>query len=258
MEVLAARLEAVVLVALRIGPTLAFAPPFTLLRLPVLIRVLLALALALAVVAGQPEASMAAIHAGSSLLSLAVGELFVGVGIALALQLAFAAILWVGRAVDIQAGFGLAMVADPTTQAQMPLAGTVFAYAAALVFFTMGGPYDLLALWHASLELLPVGHGIQAGNMDALMSLMSSSFAIALGMFGLVMLVLFLLDITIAFMSRTLPQMNMLLLGFQVKAIAMLIAMPLALSLSATIALRLIHLAIERAPTLLTGPGGLG
>ena len=36
---------AVLLVTLRLGPSLAFAPPFTLLRVPVIVRVLLAIGL---------------------------------------------------------------------------------------------------------------------------------------------------------------------------------------------------------------------
>jgi flagellar biosynthetic protein FliR len=52
-------------------------------------------------------------------------------------------------------------------------------------------------------------------------------------------------------MSRTLPQMNMLLLGFQVKAIAMLLLLPIALAVSTGIALRLLRLAIESAPKLM-------
>ena len=74
-------------------------------------------------------------------------------------------------------------------------------------------------------------------------------------LFALVMLVLFLLDLAIAFMSRTLPQMNMLLLGFQVKSIAMLATLPVALALSTGLALRLLRLAVERALGLL-GAGG--
>ncbi|HTN14536.1 MAG TPA: flagellar biosynthetic protein FliR [Sphingomonadaceae bacterium] len=255
MEELAFRIEAVLLVSLRIVPTLAFAPPFTLLRLPVPIRLLLALALAMALVAGNPEAALGALRQGQSLLSLASGELLVGVAISLALQIAFSAIQWAGGAADIQAGFGLATIADPTTQAQMPLAGTVFSYAAALIFFTSGGPYDLLALWSASLEALPVGHGVRSGDMAALGALLGSAFAIAMGLFALVMLVLFLLDLAIAFMSRTLPQMNMLLLGFQVKSLAMLVALPVALALSTSLSLRLLRLALESAPRLLWAGG---
>lgn len=255
MEELVLRLEAVVLVSLRIGPTLAFAPPFTLLRLPVPIRVLLALALALALVAGNEAAALGALREGGPLISLATGELIVGVATALALQLAFGAIQWAGNVVDTQAGFGLATIADPTSQAQMPLAGSVFSYTAALAFFASGGVYDLLALWTASLDALPVGHGVRTGDMAALGAMLGTTFSLSVGLFGLIMLVLFLLDLAIAFMSRTLPQMNMLVVGFQVKSIAMLVVLPIALALSTGLALRLVRLAIESAPRLL-GAGG--
>lgn len=251
MEDLTLRLQAVMLVSLRIAPTLGFAPPFTLLRIPAPVRVLLALMLAMALVAGHPRAALDALEEGRSLLSLATGELVIGAATAMALQLAFGAIQWAGNVVDTQVGFGLATIADPTSQVQMPLAGTTFAYATALIFFAMGGPQDLLAMWSASLDALPVGHGVRRGEMAALGVLLGSSFGLALGLFGLVMLVLFLLDGVIAFMSRTLPQMNMLLLGFQVKAIAMLAALPVALALSVGLALRLLRLALESAPSLL-------
>lgn len=251
MEELVLRLQAVMLVSLRIAPVLGFAPPFTLLRIPPQVRVLLAIALAMALVSGNEAAAMGASREGRSLLSLAFGELIVGGAIALALQIAFAAILWAGNTVDTQAGFGLATIADPTSSVPLPLAGTVFAYATALIFFATGASYDLLALWLASLEALPVGHSVRSGNMAGLSLLIGSAFTLALGLFGLVMLVLFLLDLAIAFMSRTLPQMNMLLLGFQVKAIAMLALLPMALALSTGLALRLIRLALEQAPGLL-------
>lgn len=244
------------LTTLRIAPAFAFGGPFALLRVPVAIRILLALSLAMWLVAGRPDATTAVVMAGHPLPGLAAGELFVGLAIALSLQLAFAAILWAGRAIDIQAGFGLAMIADPTTQAQMPLAGTVFAYAAAIIFFTMGGAHDLLALWVATLDFMPMGHGIYRGDASALFGLISALFAMGLGLVGVVMLVLFLLDLTIAFMSRTLPQMNVLLLGFQVKSMAMLVTLPIALALSAGLFLRMLRVALGSVPGLL-GQGGV-
>lgn len=256
MEDLAARLAAALLTSLRIAPALAFGGPFALLRVPPVVRVLLAMSLAMWLVAGRPDATTAVVKAGYPIPGLAAGELFIGLAVALSLQLAFAAILWAGRAIDIQAGFGLAMIADPATQAQMPLAGTVFAYAAALIFFTMGGAHDLLALWAATLDFMPMGHVIYGGSAGALFGLIASLFAMGLGLVGVVLLALFLLDLAIAFMSRTLPQMNVLLLGFQVKSMAMLVTLPVALALSAGILLRMLRLALESVPGLL-GQGGV-
>lgn len=244
---------AILCVSLRIAPALAFAPPFTLVRVPATVRVLMAFGLAVWMVGTWPGRTAALVDEAPSLMALAMGELVIGIAIALALQLAFAAVLWAGQTLDIQAGFGLAMVADPTTQAQMPLAGTILAYATAAVFFAGSGPFDLLAVWAASLDVVPMGAALRP-DLGAMAQLMGALFGIAIGLVGMVMMALFLLDVAIAFMSRTLPQMNVLLLGFQVKAIAMLLCLPIAIGASAALFLRLIRLALGDALTLVAVP----
>ncbi|WP_432200670.1 flagellar biosynthetic protein FliR [Erythrobacter sp. W53] len=239
------------LVALRIVPALAFAPPFTLLRVPPTIRVLLAIGLSFWLVAARPEQTSARV-AGESLPGLVLGELVLGISIALGLQLVFAAIMWVGRALDIQAGFGLAMLADPTTNAQIPLAGTILAYAAAMIFFATGAQYDLLALWLVSVETLPVGYGIIQPDMVAVGRYLASVFFLAIGLVGAAMLAIFLTDIVVAFLSRTLPQMNVLLLGFQAKAMVMVITLPIAMGFAGALFLRLMRMAVTE-PTKFWG-----
>lgn len=216
--------------------------------MPVTVRVLLAVGLALWLVDARPALTTDRL-AGHGLVSLFLGELMVGISIALALQLAFGAILWVGRVLDVQAGFGLAMLADPTTREEQPLAGMILAYGAAAVFFTTGAQYDLLALWVASLEALPVGYGTMQPDMGALMSYVGSLYFVAIGLVGAAMLAIFLADVVIAFLSRTLPQMNVLLLGFQVKAIVLLVTLPIALAIGAALFVRLVRLALAAPPT---------
>lgn len=231
--------------SLRIAPVLAFAPPFTLVRIPPTIRVMLGFSLAglflFADPAGIPPPSgsqaLMAIMAGS--------ELFIGCVIALTLQLAFAAMLVAGRAIDIQAGFGLAAVVDPTSGNQMPLIGTLFTYAAGAVFFSIGGASDLLSIWAHSLVLLPPGSVLPVPDLPALLGFLSAAFFIAIGLAGTVLLALFLIDLSVAFLSRTLPQMNVLLIGFQVKTLAVLAALPLAIAFSASTFFRLVRLALD-------------
>jgi flagellar biosynthetic protein FliR len=49
----------------------------------------------------------------------------------------------------------------------------------------------------------------------------------------------------IAALSRTLPQMNVLVLGFQVKSIATLVLLPVVLAWSSAAILRILRLALE-------------
>lgn len=245
MSPLVAQATATLLVSLRIAPVLAFAPPFTLLRIPATVRLLLALALAGWLVAGHPGATWRSDAWKASLPALVAGELFLGITLALALQLAFAALLTAGRVLDIQAGFGLAALVDPATRAPMPLAGTVLAYAAGALFFATGGPHDLLAIWAASIERVPLGAAGLAAEPGPVIDHCATVFLMAIGLVGVVLLVLFVLDLAIAFMSRTLPQMNVLLLGFQVKTIATLVMLPVALGLSGSLLAGLLRAAVQ-------------
>lgn len=248
MESYADIFTAALLVSLRIAPTLAFAPPFTLLRMPVSLRVLLALWLALWIVLVNPSETLQRLDA-APFLTLAISELLLGMTFAIALQLAFAALLTAGRAIDIQAGFGLAQLADPALRQQVPLVGTLFSYAAGAIFFATNGPADLLAIWSHSTETLPLG-AYATLNLPALTNYASNVFMAAFAVAGLVLLTLFLLDLAIAFMSRTLPQMNMLIIGFQLKTIALLVTLPFVFAFSGSLFLRVIRMAIEAMPRL--------
>lgn len=244
---------AILLLTLRVVPVLAFSPPFTLFRIPAIVRILMSIAMAAWIVVGTPQSTSHADFWAHGLFLTAIGELMLGIALALALQFAFAALLTVGRAIDIQAGFGLAVLVDPTTKSQMPLVGTVFAYAAAAIFFAGSGPVDLLAIWSASVEQIPLGSAAIGGDVGRLAAFISSAFVAACGLGGTIMLALFLSDLTIAFMSRTLPQMNVMLLGFQVKALATLALLPLAVAIGGTLFARLLRLALEAAPQIMLG-----
>lgn len=248
-EPIVAQAIATLLATLRIAPTLAFAQPFTLVRVPATVRVLLSIALSGWIVAAGPARAWAQAPE-HGLAVAAAGELLLGIGLALALQFAFAALLTVGRSIDIQIGFGLAALVDPSTRNALPLLGTVLVYAAAALFFLGEGPVELLALWSASFEQVPLGSAILP-DPEPLLAAISAVFLVAMGIGGAVVLALFLIDLAIAFMSRTLPQMNVLVLGFQVKTLAALMLLPAAIGLSGGLFLKLLRIALDAGPRML-------
>jgi len=244
MDEFARQLIATLLVSLRVAPAFAFAPPFTLLRIPPLVRLALGVAVALWLVSLYPDQTWRRDFPGSFVPAIA-SELFLGVTLALALQLAFAALLTAGRTIDVQAGFGLSLLIDPTTRSQVPLAGTLLSYAAGAIFFLTTGPGDLLALFAGSVQQVPLGGAGTDGRLEPLLLYAASVFTLAFGAAGLIVLTLFIVDLAIAFMSRTLPQMNVLLLGFQVKTLVVLAVLPISIALSAGLLLRILRSALE-------------
>jgi len=250
MEEFTAQIIAIFLISLRIAPTFAFAPPFTLLRIPTTIRVLLSISLATWLVLSNPEQTYQQNITYDNLPFMMLGEIIIGTTLMLTLQWMSAAVLMIGRSIDIQTGFGLALLIDPTTRSQRPLIGTIFAYAVGAVFFSLEAPLDLLAIWAESINQVPLGAPLIEANIPVLLAFISAVFLIATGLAGVILLTLFLIDLTVAFLSRTLPQMNVLLIGFQVKTLAVLATLPLAIAYSSATYIRLVRISVETIPEL--------
>lgn len=237
------------LISLRVTPMFAAAPPFTLTGVPPLFRSLLGVGLAASLAAGYhgpPVAMTSEFLVISAARELVVGSVFVA-----ALQIMFGALYVAGRTIDIQAGYGLALLIDPTTQNQTPLIGSLFAYCSAAVFFGLNGHVELLRLLQASLDAIPIGAAPPLPSVAHLAGFLTAVFATAFGVGGGAILVLFLADALIAVMSRTLPQMNVLMLGFQVKTILLLAILPAFLGASGALLTRLARQTLEAIPGLL-------
>lgn len=243
-------LTATLLLSLRISPVLAFGPPFTLMRTPPLIRVLLALGLSGVMAGALPRMPVPALEAGP-LIAAAARELLLGSIFVMAFQLAFGAIYVAGRTIDIQAGFGLAALVDPTSQARTPLVGSVYAYAAGAVFFGLDGHLDLMRIIAASIEVVPLGQAVLPQDLGPLTAFIGAVFAIAFGVAGGVILALFIADVAVALISRTAPQMNVLVLGFQVKTLLLMVALPLTLGVSGALLARLASTTLQALPALI-------
>lgn len=241
---------ATLLLSLRLAPVLTFAPPFTLVRLPPLVRVLLGLGLSSVMAAALPIGATPPAEPGP-LAAAATRELILGATFVLAFQLAFGAIYVAGRTIDVQAGFGLAAVVDPGSKVQIPLVGSLYAYAAGAVFFGLNGHLDLMRIVAASLSAVPLGQGILPQDLTPLVAFIGAVFAIAFGVAGGVILILFLADVAIALLSRTAPQMNVLVLGFQVKTLLVMLALPLTLGVSAALLARMSSTILQALPALI-------
>jgi flagellar biosynthesis protein FliR len=232
---LAVWLASSVLLSLRVSPVFVFAPPFTLTRVPRLFLWLFGMGIAMTLVAAYPDNTRVADMKPSTLMIGAARELLLGLTPVLALQLMFGMLYIVGRTIDIQAGFGLALLIDPATRGQTPITGTIFAYLAGVSFFAMNGHLELLRFFAASLDLVPLGAAQDGSGLAALTAYMLTIFLLACGVGAAPILALFVADLSIAMLSRTVPQLNALLLGMQVKALLVIIALPLAIALSGTL-----------------------
>jgi flagellar biosynthesis protein FliR len=240
-----------VLLSLRVTPVFLFAPPFNLMPVPKLFIALMGMGFAAILVGALPEIATLKSVSATILIIGGFRELFFGFIPVVILQFMFGSLYLTGRTIDIQAGYGLALLIDPTTRGQKPLVGTIFAYLAGATFFAMQGHLDLLRFFAASLEVVPLGTAHEFAPVSQITSYTFLVSLIALGIGGAVILALFLTDIAVGLLSRTVPQMHALLLGIQVKAIMLFIVMPIALGVSGALFTRLVATVFSTMPKLL-------
>lgn len=214
-----------VLVSIRVGTIFAFSPYFGGPFVPGRVRLGLALAISLAMASVHPEPVPDAGEAPA--LALAVlGEVGTGVLLGLGLSLAFYSAELAGSVVDYQLGLGFAVVADPSQPAPTPLLGRLYYFVALAVFVALAGDRAFLtALW-ASFRVLPAGRAVLTdGAVHALAARAAAALVLGVQLAAPVLAALFLTDILLGMVARTMPQLNPFFVGLPVKTGAGLVVL---------------------------------
>ncbi|NPV72528.1 MAG: flagellar type III secretion system protein FliR [Pelotomaculum sp.] len=151
-----------------------------------------------------------------------------------------------GQIIDFQIGYSMAALADPQYGTQNTLLSQ-YLYLLALVFFlVVDGHYSLIAGLVESYRLVPLNAAVFNGAAaSVLLRMFSGSFAIALQVSAPVLAVLVICDLTLGFLARTAPQLNVFLTGFPVKIAAGLLTLSFLIPLLGTVLRSLLDL-IER------------
>lgn len=205
------------LVSVRVAAATAFTSVFGPTQIPAPARVILVVALSAALI------SVVAVPAGSasfSLLSLllaVLGEVSIGLAFAFGFIAAYAATQIAGRVLDTQVGFSAAAVLNPATQTVSPLLGNLFGMLAIAVFLALDGHLLLIKALSLSLQAMPPGSQLSTASAPAILAHSSAAFVFALALAGPIMGLLALSDIALAALARSMPQLNVLVLGFAIK-----------------------------------------
>lgn len=221
---------AVFLASIRLGALFLLAPGLGSIRAPGGFRAFLVIALAaslvpLAVVVPAPATAASP----GALVSAALGELVVGGVLAFGLFAAFGAFMVAGRAIDLQIGFGIASLLDPVSRAHAPLVGTALNLAGVVVFLAADGHHLLVRGLALSFERVPAGAGLPGLDVAALASQFGVAFSFGVAMAAPVLLLILMLDLGLAVMSRTMPQWNVFFVSMPAKIVAGLSILALSL-----------------------------
>lgn len=214
----------------RITGIFSTAPIFGSRNVPVIVKAGLSFALAYILFPLVFNASVTLPDSFFGYFLLVAGELLIGLIIGFAASLVFAAVQMSGQILDMQIGFGVVNVLDPQSGQQLPLVGNFKYILALLVFLATNSHHMLLAALFSSFKLIPVtGLMIQANVAEVIVDMVGGIFVIAMKISFPVLLSILLTDVALGILARTMPQMNIFVVGIPSKIIVGLFVLSLAL-----------------------------
>lgn len=152
---------------------------------------------------------------------MVIKEFAIGIALGFTAALVLYTVQIAGAFIDFQMGFAIASVMDPQTGSQVPIIGH-FKYIMALLFLlTVDGHHLMLDGVMRSLEAIPVeslSFGIRFEDLAKFISdLFVEMFMIALQMSLPIVGALFLVDVALGILAKSVPQLNIFAVGFPVK-----------------------------------------
>jgi len=212
-----AKFLAFILILFRVGGIMIFAPVFGSTLIPGQAKVAIAMILALALVPVVPFDSAPALTIGY-LVQAAATESIIGLLLGYAASLVFIAIQLGGMQIGQQMGTEIGSVFNPFLETQSSLIGEFYFYFATLIYLGIGGHRIFLAALVDSFNTVPLGaSALTAASLDMVITLFGYLFAIAFAISAPAVLALFLVTVAMGFVARTVPQMNILIVGFPVR-----------------------------------------
>ena len=207
------------LVFTRISGIFVSAPIFSSRNIPARMRVLMAMAIALVVLPAVLQKQSVAVP--STLASYVVCvflELFLGVCVGLLLALFFAVIQVAGQMIDQKVGFGIVNVVDPQSGIQVPLLGNFLQMIFTLVFFAADFHHLFLIALIDSFSTLPLMQAVITPGLAVYMvDLFAGMFTFAFKLAMPLIMVTLLVDVSMGMLARTMPQLNVFVLGIPLK-----------------------------------------
>lgn len=163
------------------------------------------------------------------LISL-VSEMLLGLVIGCVVLLAVSAMQLAGQAIGHLAGFDVADAFDPNTDESMSILASIMGWLAVAIILTLGGHRQVIASCLDSYSAFPVGGvQLQVQWLQQLDDLMRHTLRIGVRAAAPIGTGLLMANVLTGLIARTLPQLSVLAVGFNINAFVLLALLILSL-----------------------------
>lgn len=206
----------------RVSAMVMTAPIFSATEMPMLFRGLLAMVISVVVtpVLWTTPLPMPANLAGY--LILVAGELMIGVALGMGMAILFAGLDVAGHVIGQSGGLLMAEVYDPSQGDNVVVFSRLLKMVTLATFACIGGHRILLAALLDTFAVIRPGAGSMPVSVaETLTLLISQSFHLGIRAAAPVLVALLLGNVVLALVGRTVPQLNVMIVGFGLNAMLM-------------------------------------
>ena len=199
----------------RVLGLIATAPVFNNKATPIRVRLLLGIAITVALAPALPP--MPAIAPGSGVgLAIMVQQTLIGIAMGFVMRLIFSAIDIAGDLIGLQMGLGFATFYDPQSAGQTAVVAEFFGLLATLMFLALNGHLVMLAILAQSFTQLPVSEILLMPGWHSLVRWAAALFSVGLLLAMPLIAALLITNIALGVLTRAAPQLNLFAVGFPV------------------------------------------
>ena len=202
-------------VLLRVGALIMFIPILGSSQVPGRVKIGLILFVSIAVF---PVVRATPMYDPKGLFELAVclfSEATIGLAVAYSARLLFTAVQVAGTIVDFQMGFGVVNVIDPQTETQVSITAQFQNILAILFFLALDAHHIIIEAIVESFFLInPSQINFSTFTPEIILLLFKFTFVTAVKIAAPIMATLFFISVGLGLVARTVPQMNVFIVGF--------------------------------------------
>ncbi len=225
------RFQAYLLILMRVGAMMFVAPVFGGGMVPTQTKFLFSLMLALILL---PMAQLPPDFLPLDVVPLAwlaINETLVGLVMGVSLIFIFAAIQYAGQIIDFQMGFAIVNLIDPTQDVQIPIMGFFHFLIAILIFLAMDAHHWIIRALVDSFGIVPLmTAGFSGLVIGGIAKAFGDLFVVAMRIAAPTIAVLMLYNASLGIIAKTVPQINLLIVGFPVRIALGLIVVGLSMT----------------------------
>lgn len=218
-------INTLVLISIRLSTVLLFSPIQAIRLAPIHARVLLVFIFALVFINYLPIP-----ETSSSLFPGALLECANGIILSASLCACFAVFQIAGQIIDNQIGFNSIVLFNPAAHSQESLSSRLLSMLAVLFFFGVDGHLWLFKGLNHSFMLIPPGSLKLFSGFTPVIKQFAFMFSMAFMIASPIVLILLVIDLSCALITRTMPQLSTYFLSIPIKIILGLVVLHLILN----------------------------